>query len=632
MAYETLNYETFYDGGYSSLNPDYGNFTGYRLSGAQISSPTGIQTANQINEVVSRIREGVKNVELQPISQDVFEQIPEQHLKEINALMKLTGVKASVHSPMIDPAGFGERGWGGNMAREDAERKLFSIVERSHKVDPDGNIPVVIHSTAGIPGTEWTPAKGIKPGEKGRFKEHKVVLINQETREMVPVEEEKKFFPYISEKEFEEGGILFTPKKHLASLNATKWDNDLTSLAVYKKHAQEILGYGENNAEQLLLQEAHKPAINENLNKLTPKQNEAYQRVREANVFLENIQLSFHSMFQKAYEFGTPQQRRQLKKLADTYKSKLNTGLHKVKINGEQKYVPEIGYETKQRLLLDYAIKGLKDITSGKNPITSERDSNFLAPKVYKPVEDFAMEKSAETFGNVAFKSYQKFKDKSPIIAVENLYQGMAFSRAEDMKKLIEKSKAQFVRNAQEKGISKSEAKKQADKIIGMTWDVGHLNMMRKSGFTEKDIEEETKKVAKLVKHVHLTDNFGYSDSHLPPGMGNVPFKKILEQLEKAGSLKNAMAVIEAGPFVQHFKKSPFVETLKAMGSPIYGAKMAPYWNQVSDMQGAYFGFPMAYMPEKHFSTYGSGFSSLPEELGGQIPGTQSRFSGTQNA
>jgi hypothetical protein len=29
---------------------------------------------------------------------------------------------------------------------------------------------------------------------------------------------------------------------------------------------------------------------------------------------------------------------------------------------------------------------------------------------------------------------------------------------------------------------------------------------------------------------------------------------------------------------------------------------------------------------------YGSNFASLPEELGGQIPGTQSRFSGTPNA
>ena len=36
------NYESFYQGGYSSLNPDYGNFVGYRLSSAQIGSPTGI--------------------------------------------------------------------------------------------------------------------------------------------------------------------------------------------------------------------------------------------------------------------------------------------------------------------------------------------------------------------------------------------------------------------------------------------------------------------------------------------------------------------------------------------------------------------------------------------------------------
>jgi hypothetical protein len=40
----------------------------------------------------------------------------------------------------------------------------------------------------------------------------------------------------------------------------------------------------------------------------------------------------------------------------------------------------------------------------------------------------------------------------------------------------------------------------------------------------------------------------------------------------------------------------------------------------------------MAYMPEKHFSIYGGGFSGLPQELGGQIAGTQSRFSGTPNA
>ncbi|MAH47399.1 hypothetical protein CMI37_16365, partial [Candidatus Pacearchaeota archaeon] len=202
----------------------------------------------------------------------------------------------------------------------------------------------------------------------------------------------------------------------------------------------------------------------------------------------------------------------------------------------------------------------------------------------------------------------------------------------------VETSKKKFIDHAKMSkkkgglGMSASKAKKQADKLLGVTWDVGHLNIMRKQGFTKEDIIAETKKIAPLVKHVHLTDNFGYSDSHLPPGMGNVPTKEIMEQLEKKGALKDARAIVEAGPFATTFKQSPFPWTLSALGSPIYSAKMAPYWNQTMGMRGNYFEFPMAYMPEKHFSIYGSGFSLLPEELGGQMPGTQSRFTGTPNA
>ena len=36
--------------------------------------------------------------------------------------------------------------------------------------------------------------------------------------------------------------------------------------------------------------------------------------------------------------------------------------------------------------------------------------------------------------------------------------------------------------------------------------------------------------------------------------------------------------------------------------------------------------------PEVHHSIYGAGFSGLPSEVGGNIPGRQSRFSNTPNA
>jgi len=161
------------------------------------------------------------------------------------------------------------------------------------------------------------------------------------------------------------------------------------------------------------------------------------------------------------------------------------------------------------------------------------------------------------------------------------------------------------------------------------------LNMIKKKGFTDVDMMKETKKITEdktMVKHVHLTDNFGFGDSHLAPGMGNVPFKKIMEQLEKTGRLGEMRKIVEAGGFVQHFKKSPHGLSMAAFGSPIYGMKSGPYWNQAMDIQGSYFGGYGTLNPPQHHTMYGAGFTTMPVELGGQMDGGQSRFGGTPMA
>jgi hypothetical protein len=107
------NYESFYQGGYSSLSPDYGGFVGYRLPGGQIGQPTNPMTANQLDETLKTLKTGVKQVEvsmLGPVANDVDQTIPKQHFKEIRALMKLSGATASLHGPIMDPAGFGQQG------------------------------------------------------------------------------------------------------------------------------------------------------------------------------------------------------------------------------------------------------------------------------------------------------------------------------------------------------------------------------------------------------------------------------------------------------------------------------------------------------------------------------------------
>jgi len=160
-----------------------------------------------------------------------------------------------------------------------------------------------------------------------------------------------------------------------------------------------------------------------------------------------------------------------------------------------------------------------------------------------------------------------------------------------------------------------------------MTLDVGHLNIAKKKGFKDKDLLKEVEEISKYVKHVHLTDNFGYADSHLPPGMGNVPFKDILEELDKKGF--KGRKIVEAGGFAQQFGQSPYPISLEAMGSPIYSEGVAPYWNQALGFQQGYSSGHGMIFPQINYETFGAGFSQLPLDLGGQRQGAQgSRMSG----
>jgi hypothetical protein len=188
-------------------------------------------------------------------------------------------------------------------------------------------------------------------------------------------------------------------------------------------------------------------------------------------------------------------------------------------------------------------------------------------------------------------------------------------------------SRDKFIENAVKEGMPEKEARNASEKMIGVTWDVGHINMLRKFGFSEEDIVKESAKIAPLLKHVHLSDNFGFEHTELPMGMGNVPIQKIMEKLGQKGF--EAMKVIEAGNWWQHFKTSPFQQTLETFGSPIYGMKMAPYWNQAVTTQGYFSGYGQI-LPQINYETMGSGFSTLPAELGGQRQtGGRSRMSGS---
>lgn len=244
-------------------------------------------------------------------------------------------------------------------------------------------------------------------------------------------------------------------------------------------------------------------------------------------------------------------------------------------------------------------------------------------PNMLERYEDFAIEKGAETFANVAIHSYDKFKEGAPVVSIENLYQGMGFSQGEDLKSLVKESREKFLEKATKSkkegglGLSKSKANQVAEKLIGVTFDVGHLNLSKAKGFKDKDLIKEAEEVKKLVKHVHLTDNFGFSDSHLPIGMGNVPVQALLESLGDEG--QRARKINEVGGWFEHFKSNPFGEILEGAGSQIYSSGGGPQWQQAGGFQQSYMEGYGRMLPSKNYEMFGAGFSQLPQSLGGSI-------------
>jgi len=567
-----------YQGGYSSLKPDYGDiFTGYRTSAGSLGLTTDPRSANILQEASSKLRTGVKQIEISAVSPEIFESIPNQQLKEVNRLSKLTGVDISVHAPIIEASGISNQGFS-ESSRESAERQMMSAVERSHEINPDGSSPVTFHSSAVLPAPEIVKTKEGK--EIG-----KMIVINQETNEIRAVKKEDKIYPG-------EGKVTRNVEQELDTLNNSEWINGITNLEFYKKEADEVI----SKALIPLVPILEKQEKGEKI-EFTQKQKIAFEQMQKADVFLNNVEAAFNTIYNKAYKYSDDKSRKELDRISESWiKSS-----EKMKEKATKLNLPLL--KSKQ---LDEALGNIRKIT---------------APEVYKPLTEFAQDKTAQTFANIAFDSYKKFTDKAPIISIENPPAGTAFSTGKELKKIVEESRKKFVERAVKEGMPESQAKFQAERLIGVTWDVGHINMLRKQGYEEKDIVKETEKVAPLVKHIHLSDNFGFEHTELPMGMGNVPVKEIMEKLGKKGF--EAKKIIEAGNWWQHFKNPPVKETLEAMGSPIYSMQMQPYWNQSLGFQQGYFGGYGQMLPQVNYETFGAGFSQLSTELGGQRPGAQ---------
>lgn len=578
--------ENIYQGGYSSLKPSsQGNvFGGYGVGAGDIGLAVDARTANVLKEISSKLSSGAKTIEVTQVFPEVFDSIPQDQLKELNRLSKLTGVDLTFHAPIVEPSGMTKEGFT-ESGRLNAERQMNMAIERSHDLNPNGGMPVTFHSSALLPGMLKQ-----KIGDNIEKTPEEAYIINTESGSINKIPLKARSFPG----QAKEPNI----ENEINDENEQAWTKNISQINYYAELGADSLdrsGYVK-----------HLSDINQGKTTGGKMEERAKSEFNRGISFLQDSYTNLKQLFEIAYRKGSDND----KKILNNFYGEISDNVEKIKQNPNNFKNAELMREIVQK-----GTNTLKDLTP---------------PKLIENLNDFAKKRTEETFAKVAFNAYDKFGDKSPIVSIENPPIGGAFSTGEELKEIVEKSREKFVEIAVKEGISKSFAKEQAEKLIGATWDVGHINMMRKYGYEDEDIIEESEKIAPFVKHVHLSDNFGLEHTELPMGMGNVPIKKIMEKLGKEGY--KGKKIVEALNWWQHFSEgagSPLKPTLEAMGSSIYAEGVGPYWSQSLGLQQNYSGGYGMMLPQTNYEMFGAGFAQLPTELGGQRQGAGgSRMSG----
>jgi sugar phosphate isomerase/epimerase len=619
-----VSYESIYNG-VESYSPTY-KPTGHQVSISNIGMAMDARTANQLGELRTKINPGQKQVEVGTVAADAWESVPNQHIDEMRRGMELTGVTPTFHAPVIEVAGLTQQGWD-EIVREGAEKQLTSAVIRGNKLSKDGNVNITMHTSGGgLP--DFQPISKSKD-ESGKTitREGEFWIINEQTGKYRQLPKSKK---YLSESgEFIPGQpVKDSQIEQLKQINKDQWVGSVAQINRMSEYAERDLkeAFSLRTAQEDIsiynLDEKKEGEIKEVLNFIYDKE---YDPSKINN---ELIQTNTKDI-KRSVERGKAYAREsygQLKQVFDTVYP-TTSGEDRTKLDLFAKKIAPIiegGMEKDPSKVIDF----MKIVEEGSQVLNNIKE----APQIFKPMQDFVIDKTTDTFSNVALNAYKEYKDKAPIISLENPPAGGALSTGADVAKTVVKTREKFTEKlVKEFGMNESDAKRIAADKIGATWDVGHINMLKKFGYSDKDIVKETEKVAPYVKKVHLSDNFGMEHTELPMGMGNVPLKEMMKKVEKEGF--KGPQIVEAGNWWQYFAEhgggNPFMSSIEGLDSPIYAMKEGPSWNAYQPM-GSYYAGQGAINPPQHHNLYGSGFTTLPQELGGQMPGGNSdRFSGT---
>ncbi|MCM8765100.1 MAG: TIM barrel protein [Candidatus Omnitrophica bacterium] len=274
--------------------------------------------------------------------------------------------------------------------------------------------------------------------------------------------------------------------------------------------------------------------------------------------------------------------------------------------------------ETEQRVR--YQIEDLKQ--------KYQKEGEF---KYLVPTDELAKQKAIKSFVELGYEAYNK--PSKPMIVVEQFSPELALGDPRKTAQLVKDAREELAKKlVKEKGFSMDHARKEASQVLAMNFDIGHANLWKRYGkkYNDKEILKWVDEIAPVVKHVHITDNFGDYDAHLPVGWGNAPIHEVMSKLKEKGW--KGRAILETFGAVQYGGGGFGVPaSLYSFGMPLVPG--GPTWETAgrSYFEAGYSFTSGPILPDVNFQSYGVGFSGLPYATGAQIGGGKpgEKFSGT---
>lgn len=196
----------------------------------------------------------------------------------------------------------------------------------------------------------------------------------------------------------------------------------------------------------------------------------------------------------------------------------------------------------------------------------SDFQKQLTSVNKFQTMEEYGTNKSSQTIAEAALYARErslgnKGLDRNLYIAPESVFPEKYGSHPDEMKDIIDKSRDKMAKQL-ETNMGKEAAEKEAAKFIKATFDIGHMNMWRRY-FVRKDDESsedynkrfnkwalnKSKELADegYIGHVHMSDNFGFSDEHLSVGQGNAPIQEFVKNMRDSGKVDDF--IVEVGSY-----------------------------------------------------------------------------------